>query len=575
MKPIAAIRVRRTLTGSGAQKSNWAASLTHRPFEGRANFVPNRRVSSDVAEMRLKASGFVALESYPGSNTAWRIQCTTCGNESRKTLYQAEHHACKWCVHNYITDDVAKELAERNRLRPLEPYVNATHAWRMLCMDCGRESRTRLYRLRQERGCIYCRSRRRVDPDIAAEAARAIGLEPIEVFVSSRRPWPLRCLACGTEWEKRWDTVRKGHGCAKCSQRFVAPDTADAEFLERGFTPQDDYVNARTYRKCTCNKCGYEVLITREQLLNGRPCPFCSGNNTHPEVARSVMTDAGLEPLNDFESVDRPWVCRCMKCSRTVAPTFRTVRGGGGCIYCAQRKVDDADAIAVMTTASLEPLEPYPGSNSPWHCRCMKCQRVVSPTMTRVKSGDAKGCAYCSNRRVDPDDAIAIMESAGFTPLEPYKGGKNGWLSRCKNCGKESSPHFSSVQAGSACKWCRPYGIDLTKPAILYVMTHMELGAHKVGIAQDSSPRISVHQRYGWEVVKTYQFTSGWQARAVEQAVLTWMRTVLDLPPHLSVETMPQGGWTETVSVDAISPKALTDLVRRTRMSVGKDGDAD
>lgn len=433
----------------------------------------------------------------------------------------------------------------------------------MLCLDCGRESRTRLYRLREERGCIYCKSKRKVDPEVAAEAARVIGLEPMEVFVSSRKPWGLRCLRCGREWQKRWDAVKDGHGCAQCSERFVAPEMADDEFIKRGFTPKDEYVNARTYRNCICAVCGHEVLITREQLLNGRPCPYCSGNSIHPEAAREVMSDAGLEPLVEFESVDVPWVSRCMTCAKTVAPTFRTVRGGGRCIYCAKRRVDDVDAVAVMEEAGLEPLEPYPGGNKPWPCRCTTCGKVIAPSMTRVKSGEAKGCAYCSNRRVDPEDAVTIMESSGFTPLEPYQPGKRGWLSRCRNCGKESSPHFSSVQSGSACKWCRPYGIDLTKPATLYVITHPELGAHKVGIAQDTSPRIAVHQRYGWTVVKTYQFETGLEARAVEQAVLDWMRLVLDLPPYLSAEVMPQGGWTETVAIEALKSADLVEAVLR------------
>jgi hypothetical protein len=63
--------------------------------------------------------------------------------------------------------------------------------------------------------------------------------------------------------------------------------------------------------------------------------------------------------------------------------------------------------------------------------------------------------------------------------------------------------------------------------------------------------------------VKTYQFETGLEARAVEQAVLDWMRLVLDLPPYLSAEVMPQGGWTETVAIEALKSADLVEAVLR------------
>lgn len=525
--------------------------------------MPHPRVSQESAASRLQSAGYEPLEPYRGSRARWRIRCLTCGNESRKTLYEAEHHGCKWCVHGLISERDANALAALNRLTPLEPFQNVSTPWRMLCQDCGRESRTRLDRLRAHRGCIYCKAKRKLDADEAAQMARSLNLEPLEPFPGSRQPWKVQCLTCGSEWVKRWDAIRDGHGCAQCSQVFVSPEQADADFRAAGFTPQGAYENTRAYRTCTCNTCGHDVTITREQILNQRPCPYCSGAAVHPTDALAVMQTAGFEPLEPYRSVDTPWLSQCRTCGKTVAPHYRTVQHGSTCVYCARRKVDDSDAQKVMTDAGLMPLEPYPGGKRPWKCRCMTCHRVVSPTMTRVKGGGSKGCAYCSGVRVDAEDAVAIMKAAGFTPLEPYRGGKRGWRSRCDKCGQESSPHFSSVQNGSSCRWCRPYGIDLTRPAVLYIVTHSEFGAHKIGISQDTSPRIAVHQRYEWQVSARFPFDSGLNARRVEQAVLDWLRNVLDLPPHLSAEFMPQGGWTETVSSDSVSVPVLKKAVQR------------
>jgi len=118
-------------------------------------------------------------------------------------------------------------------------------------------------------------------------------------------------------------------------------------------------------------------------------------------------------------------------------------------------------------------------------------------------------------------------------------------------------PHFASIQGGSGCKFFAPYGLDLRKPATLYLIQHPELRAAKIGIAESTSDRIDLHIRYGWRVVKVWQFKTGGLAGKAESAVLGYFRDELKLPPFLRPADMPQGGYTETVSLSAISMKEL------------------
>jgi hypothetical protein len=65
--------------------------------------------------------------------------------------------------------------------------------------------------------------------------------------------------------------------------------------------------------------------------------------------------------------------------------------------------------------------------------------------------------------------------------------------------------------------------------------------------------RLAVHRRAGWDVFNTMLFLRGSDARAVEQAVLHWLREDKRLPPYLASGS----GWTETVDADAIDLQAL------------------
>ena len=100
---------------------------------------------------------------------------------------------------------------------------------------------------------------------------------------------------------------------------------------------------------------------------------------------------------------------------------------------------------------------------------------------------------------------------------------------------------------------CAPYGLDLRKPATLYLIEQPELRAAKIGIAESTSDRIDVHIRHGWRVIKVWQFKTGELAGRAENAVLEYFRDELKLPPFLRPADMPQGGFTETVSALTIS----------------------
>lgn len=118
------------------------------------------------------------------------------------------------------------------------------------------------------------------------------------------------------------------------------------------------------------------------------------------------------------------------------------------------RRLDPSVAAKTMRSAGLDPLAPYPGSGKPWFCRCRTCGAEVTPRYSSIGQGQG-GCRYCAgNAPLAPEAAAEKMRAAGFEPLVPYLGSSKPWRSRCVICGAESTPCYSNVQQGNRCRYC-------------------------------------------------------------------------------------------------------------------------
>lgn len=191
------------------------------------------------------------------------------------------------------------------------------------------------------------------------------------------------------------------------------------------------------------------------------------------EAAAAEMRACVYEPLVPYPGrTDVTWPSRCMTCGHEGRATFNAVRNAGQrCRVCrvkeTQAKCTAANApkaSASMRATGLELLEPYPGSQTPWRCRCTTCGRETSPTYSSVDSG-SRGCRFCALNSATDERASAEVRAAGFEPLEPYPGRTTDrWRCRC-SCGNEVATRLSFVRSGTTgCKKC-PRSDGRTDPA--------------------------------------------------------------------------------------------------------------
>jgi len=141
------------------------------------------------------------------------------------------------------------------------------------------------------------------------------------------------------------------------------------------------------------------------------------------------------------------------------------------------------------------------------------------------------------------------------------------WL--CRDCGHEwLAPIANRTVRGTGCPRCNSQGFQDGAPARLYLLEHRKLAALKVGITGQGTKRIARFTDAGWVVIHVSFFSSGAEARQVEQAILRWWRSDLLLPVWLAAADMNHlGGHSETVSSEEV---ASPEIVLQIRAEIDK-----
>ncbi|MEI6039196.1 MAG: GIY-YIG nuclease family protein [Actinomycetes bacterium] len=374
-----------------------------------------------------------------------------------------------------LSHEVALEYMLAAKLKPLVKYPGrGTLPWKSRCLQCGQVVTPSLSSVRNNGGgCRPCGLKksaktRSADLSIAIDVMRKAGAEPIGEYPGSGKPWLCKCTKCGKEILPRFGNVKKGTAaCVYCAGKKIDPEDAKKLMTEYGYKPLVEYPGSNTPWKAIHVQCGELVSPRFTALQTGRggcmKCGFKSNQAKQlgdPEKARELMLNAKLEPLEPYPGASRPWKCKCLKCGREVLPYYNRVKSGTGCGYCAGKAVEPLEAEVVMRNANLEPLVPYPGARKHWKSKCMRCNRIVSPTYGDVRIGEG-GCKYCGKKYVDPDEARALMISKGLIPQVPYPGSSVGWKSLCAKCGKEIFPVYNTVNGrDSGCKYCKGVFVD-------------------------------------------------------------------------------------------------------------------
>jgi hypothetical protein len=455
----------------------------------------------------------------------------------------------------------AEKIMIQKGLKILEPFPGSNRPWRSICVKCGNETSPQLSRLKAGTGgCKYC-AKRKVSQKDAIRTMLNSNLKPIEPFKNGRTHWKCECLICGKIVTPTHTDVRSGYGgCKYCAKSYVDPKEAISNALLVNLKPLEPYVKSGKPWKCQCLTCKKIVHPHYNSIRDGGGCKYCAKKFLDAEDAIKLMRLSGVEPISQYAGSNKPWKSKCLTCLKIIEPRLSDIKNGqSACAYCARKRVDPKDAEDFMLRNFLKPLEPFNKAMHPWKCQCLRCNKTVFPTYASIGQGQ-KGCVYCGGKKVDPDEAVQLFLKCDLQPLEPYEHSEKKWKSKCLKCQRVVSPTYHQVsQRYGGCKFCATYGLDFTKPAFFYLMVNEKLNSLKIGIGgeQARENRVDDHARQGWLLYKKLTLENAEDIYDLEQKTLKWLREDMSYPRHLSKEQMPQSGWTETVDADLISVPAL------------------
>jgi hypothetical protein len=351
------------------------------------------------------------------------------------------------------------------------------------------------------------------------------------------------------------------------------PKVAETVMLKAGLKPLEPYPGALNKWKCLHLPCGEIVSVQYNTVQQGKGgCATCGlkksakSRTFSEEKAISIMLEKGLRPLEKYHGTIKGWKSECLRCGKIVYPALGAVqRSISACAYCSGKRVDAEDAEDLMKKKNFLPLAPYVNALDPWKCMCTICKKESYPTYANVKKGSI--CIYCAKGKVDLDQVLKLMLEAKLEPLEPYSGNKVPWKSKCLKCNRVVYPRWNDLQKGhSGCIYCMPKGINLIAPSYVYLITNLELNAHKVGVGNKKkvNDRLGRFNKSGWQTHMVWNTESGEIALAIETAVFKILRHDLKLPIYLSIEDMPKTqGHSETVDADSISLLQLEKIINK------------
>jgi len=358
--------------------------------------------------------------------------------------------------------------------------------------------------------------------------------------------------------------------------------------LTAGFEPLEPYTNSITPWKCIHLACGQIRFPLLDKIRQGQSgCKDCSYKASAKKRLRSqssaqeIAKNQNLLPLEEYKGAHRKWICKCLVCGAQVSPTLHSlIQAKWGCKECAKvkggqaRKITQEVAFDLLVANGFIPLpgEIFTNPGRSLLCTHLICGAEMKKSYSKVLGGDLR-CVNCFGKRVSklrtrPMDVTQnILRERFIELLEPekYINSRFSVQFKCLICDYIWRTRFNHIFRGGGCPACSTYGFNPKKNAYLYLITNLELNAHKIGIAGVSkgkkNDRVYNHQMNGWVLFSKWDFSEGREAEQIELQILHKLRNELNIPPYLSKEEMPIGGWTETLSADAISLTKLKKLV--------------
>lgn len=315
--------------------------------------------------------------------------------------------------------------------------------------------------------------------------------------------------------------------CEKCVKEYAVSEQNYVASLLKSYPNTVIYYDTKLCLKVECKECGNALKMKDSYTIpKCRTCSKPGYVEKEKQAFESLRENQGLRPTKvllgarkvkytcqvhgDSICTLKHWDTAAIVCSKC----FSSVKTGPLSYYVEKYKdtlwtplrIEGPLLVLSCPNHGEIALAPY-AQGIP----CRKCKKNVQRITTNFKTWEQKARAVHGNR---------FDYSFG-----DYLGGKNSIRIQCIEHNRlfwyNASNHILTASGG--CPDCQygTCGFNQQKPAILYYL-RLKYGAYKIGITNSTvEKRYTVTEAKEFDIVKTWEYTTGADALAEEQRILS------------------------------------------------------
>ena len=306
-------------------------------------------------------------------------------------------------------DEFVKEISVKNpKIEVLGEYVNNRTKILCRCREFGHEWKPIPTKKLRDQGCPYYADNIKKSQEDFVKEIKSINpnIEILSKYVNVKEKIDCKCKICDYTWSSYPSNLLKGKGCQRCAGNIKKTNEQFIEELkikQPNIETLESYENSTTEIQCRCKICNYIWKATPKNLLKGKGCPSCAGNNkkTYEEFIEQLRTiNPNIEVLEDYKNNHTKILCKCKKCNYEWKIRPSSLLRNQGCPKCAgnaKRTQDNFIEEVSNINPNIKVIGKYINKQTKVLCSCKLCNSQFYITPNRIFKHQISSCPVCSD----------------------------------------------------------------------------------------------------------------------------------------------------------------------------------
>ena len=254
----------------------------------------------------------------------------------------------------------------------LESYINSHTKIKCRCKKCGTEWDARPDHLLNNHGCPVCAHKinglkRRINKEEFAETIKKTNtaIELLEPYSTSKTKILCKCKTCGYEWRVVPNSLLKGYGCPRCSNRLKKTNEEFIAALEKKsplIEALEPYQGGHAHMYFRCKVCGCKWKTTPNMIINiGTGCPECKKKQAANKLRKTQETfeqqiheiSPSIEITGDYKNANAKILCKCKRCGNEWKATPSKLLIGRRCPKCDRTQTSFVEQLLYVSLIAV------------------------------------------------------------------------------------------------------------------------------------------------------------------------------------------------------------------------------